>query len=156
MEFDKSRVYCVLNADKLKIGSECFFASSLVDLKKMVIKGVGTQRLTKVKSKLVERCFIGEYGDYPYIYAYLVKPPFAPKYKPFESLESFADAVKKHGEYIRKSTGDTMTHIIGMGVSGDIIVNGACGLIYYYTPKNFLNLYVFANDGSPCGELMEE
>ena len=79
-----------------------------------------------------------------------------PIYKPFESLESLADAVKKHGEYVKESTESPMTYIIGMGIGGDIIVNGTCGLIYLYPPENFLNTYVFVSDGSPCGELVEE
>lgn len=79
-----------------------------------------------------------------------------PIYKPFESLKSLADAVKKHGEYVKESTESPMTYIIGMGIGGDIIVNGTCGLIYLYPTEKFLNTYVFVSDGSPCGELVEE
>lgn len=79
-----------------------------------------------------------------------------PKYQPFESFKSLVDAVKEHGDHIRKSTGGHVTYIIGMGVRGDIIVKGICGLLYLYPPKIFLNLYVFESDGSPCGEIAVE
>lgn len=36
MEFDKSRVYTALNADKLKIGSKVIFAPTIGDLKQFV------------------------------------------------------------------------------------------------------------------------
>ena len=156
MEFDKSRVYTVLNADELPIGSKCVFADTVKALR----EEVGTGDTVDVVRKFtgLYGC-VEDYGDiqfsdgfYTYNYAYLIEPPAEPKYKPFESVEKAMEAIKKHGGWIKSKTTQGY-FLIGALKSKKFTIIGH----EYWEPFSFLlEHYVFADDGSPCGELVEE
>ena len=156
MEFDKSRVYAALNADELPIGSKCVFADTVKALREEVETGDTVDVVRKFTG--LYGC-VEDYGDiqfsdgfYTYNYAYLIEPPAEPKYKPFESVEKAMEAIKKHGGWIKSKTTQGY-FLIGALKSKKLTIIGH----EYWEPFSFLlEHYVFADDGSPCGELVEE
>ena len=147
MEFDKSRVYTAVNADELPIGGKCVFADTIQGLKERkyidTLIGIADERRV---------CrFASEHGsDWKYALAYLIEPPAEPKYKPFESVEKAMDAIKKHGGWLERKS-DGLQGIV-VAKSGDRIKAVQC----WYRLGDMFQSLVFADDGSPCGELVEE
>ena len=86
--------------------------------------------------------------------AYLIEPPTEPKYKPFESVEKAMKVIMAHGGWVKRKNTDDYYLVNGCHSFGNDL--------YIYidpTPYNstvFLGGFVFADDGSPCGELAEE
>ena len=147
MEFDKSRVYTAVNADELPIGSKCVFADTIQGLKER--KYIDT--LTGIADERRVCRFASEHGsDWKYALAYLIEPPAEPKYKPFESVEKAMDAIKKHGGWLERKS-DGLQGIV-VAKSGDRIKAVQC----WYRLGDMFQSLVFADDGSPCGELVEE
>ena len=147
MEFDKSRVYTAFNADELPIGSKCVFADTIQGLKERkyidTLVGIADERRV---------CrFASEHGsDWKYALAYLIEPPAEPKYKPFESVDKAMDAIKKHGGWLERKS-DGLQGIV-VAKSSDRIKAVQC----WYRLGDMFQSLVFADDGSPCGELVEE
>ena len=153
MEFDKSRAYTAVNAEELPIGSKCIFADTLGALS------------AKVKSKEYRDFIIslkriyndGSYDRFDngydlFCFAYLIEPPAEPKYKPFSSEEKAIEIIEQHECWI-KSKMTQNCFLVDIKDSKHIPLIG-------YDCKEFFSLlldgYVFADDGSPCGELVEE
>ena len=160
MEFDKSRVYTAVNADELPIGSKCVFADTVKALREEVETGDTVDVVRKFTG--LYGC-VEDYDDiqfsdgfYTYNYAYLIEPSAEPKYKPFESFNNMADAAEKHGNDIKAKAEKCKGCIVGMGLKGHVIINGMFGMYYFCSTKELFEDYVFADDGSPCGELVEE
>ena len=156
MEFDKSRIYTAVNADELAIGSTCIFADTIQALRQKVQGGFSEgdcaedyfRHLTEIyDDDSVER-FVAD--DCTYIYAYLIEPPAEKKYKPFESVEEAMEAIKAHGGWIKFNVSANYSLVIGYG-GGSVNIKDKC--IYM---QALLDDYVFADDGSPCGVLIEE
>ena len=150
MEFDKSRIYTAVSADELAIGSKCVFGDTIQDLRQKV-QGCA-EDYTEVLTDLydddsVERFVV---DDCTYIYAYLVEPPTEKKYKPFGSVEEAMKAIKAHGGWIKFNVSASYSLVIGYGV-GSIYTHEKC-----ISMRELLENYVFADDGSPCGVLIEE
>ena len=152
MEFDKSRVYTAFNAEDLKVGSKCIFADTASYLRQMV-QDENAYAYVQVFTELWNADSIARFKacDYRYLYAYLIEPPAEPKYMPFESVEKAMDATKKHGGWVKDKKNNVRLLVVGFE-EDDVFVlgNGYC--------CSYINLfldYVFADDGSPCGELVE-
>ena len=95
--------------------------------------------------------FASEHGsDWKYALAYLIEPPAEPKYKPFESVDKAMDAIKKHGGWLERKS-DGLQGIV-VAKSSDRIKAVQC----WYRLGDMFQSLVFADDGSPCGELVEE
>ena len=150
MEFDKSRVYTAFNAEDLKVGSKCIFADTASYLRQMV-QDENAYAYVQVFTELWNADSIGRFKvcDYRYIYAYLIEPPAGPKYKPFESVEKAMDAIKKHGGWLERKS-DGLQGIV-VAKSSDRIKAVQC----WYRLGDMFQSLVFADDGSPCGELVE-
>ncbi|UTC84428.1 hypothetical protein [Treponema denticola] len=151
MEFDKSRVYTAVNADELKIGSRCIFANTILSLREEVesLKGgefIG-ELIAILNDNLVNR-LRGEKGAYPL--AYLIEPPAEPKYKPFESIDKAMEAIKKHDGWIKKKSNRYQYIVIAKSPTSLRLSDG------WFTLEAIFYDYVFADDGTPCGELVEE
>lgn len=151
MEFDKSRIYTAVNADELAIGSKCFFADTIQDLRQKVQDEDG-ETCVGILTNLYDDDNVERFvaGCFTYIYAYLIELPPEPKYKPFENVEEAMKAIKAHGGWVKN-----MTH------------NSSYAVVAYYaetveTSQYIINLetlldnYVFSDDGSPCGVPVEE
>ena len=149
MEFDKSRVYTAVNADELKIGSRCIFANTILSLREEVesLKGgefIG-ELIAILNDNLVNR-LRGEKGAYPL--AYLIEPPA--EHKPFESIDKAMEAIKKHGGWVKWKDDDIQGLVVGKSDDRVKILQD------WVLPEELFEGFVFANDGSPCGELVEE
>lgn len=156
MEFDKSRVYTAVNAEEVKIGSKCIFARNVFILKDHVRHDYPSEILISVCSETSIDRFEGDDSEW-YPLAYLIEPPNDQKeleYKPFESLNSLRNAVKRHGDNIQTKESKFLANIIGISLCSEIIINDLYGL-WILPADELLNDYVFADDGSPCGELVE-
>lgn len=155
MEFDKSRVYTALNADELPIGSKCVFADTIQVLKKLVETSVGLERLKlrNVQDDTNTCRFIDKTGTI-FAFAYLIEPPAEPKYKPFESIEKAMEAIRKHGGWVKhKNEQYSFITAIDIGEEDgyEIKIDDD-----WYSADELLKNYVFVDDGSHCGELVEE
>ncbi len=153
MEFDKSRVYTALNADDLPIGSKCIFANNVFTLKDHVRNNYPAEILISVCSETITERFNSDSDEF-YSLAYLIEPSAKSKYKPFESVEKAMETIKKHGGWVRdEGTGCTFL-VLGYGKHKEdfsIYINSE------WVPLEDLFIdFVFADDGSPCGELVEE
>ena len=149
MELDKSRVYTAVNANELKIGSRCIFANTILSLREEVesLKGgefIG-ELIAILDDNLVNR-LRGEKGAYPL--AYLIEPPAEPKYKPFSDIEKTFEIIKKHGGRVKKKANGDLHLVSHIGKITDGMLSISC-----WTSKTLLEDFIFADDGSPCGEL---
>ena len=104
MIFDKSKVYTALNAEDLPIGSLCIFANTVESLRKKVQHEDGViddseKEFAGLHNNGGDNRFAA--GGYTYNYAYLIKPPITPPYKPFSSKEIAIEAINKHGGWIK-------------------------------------------------------
>ena len=155
MEFDKSRVYTALNADELKIGSKCIFADNLRELRRLVSIEDTSQVLIAIKGESYkyrfEQAKADCMGDTLFALAYLIEPPAEQKYKPFSNMENTVEVVKKHGGWIKHKKNNSLLLITGFNGDGIFLGNN-----YHYDFISFFREFVFADDGSPCGELVEE
>jgi len=157
MEFDKSKVYTALNAEDLPIGSKCIFADDLGNLKRLVNLEDTSQVLIAIKGEYYKCRFeMAEadcMGDTLFALAYLIEPPAESKYKPFESVEKAMEAILKHGGWIKSKDGNKSFFITGFNKKENVF----CFVFECWHSLNFLFAkFVWADDGSPCGELVEE
>ena len=104
MEFDKSKIYTALNAEDLPIGSLCIFANTVESLRKKVQH----EDVVDDSAKVFARRF-NDGGDNRFVadgttynYAYLIKLPVAPQYKPFSTVENIFDAAQHHGILVKE------------------------------------------------------
>lgn len=74
MNFDKSRVYTVLNAEELKLGSKVIVVDNLLELKECVVKHKLPKIIEKVELEDCAHRFLCDDG-FHYALAYLVKEP---------------------------------------------------------------------------------
>ena len=74
MEFDKSRVYSALNADKLKVGSKVIAANNIDSLKRKVCDGNDIREVKEILDESYERRFqLDSTGTYPFVYLVTLK-----------------------------------------------------------------------------------
>ena len=156
MKFDKSRVYTAVNAYKLQIGSKCIFADTLGALSAKVQRKEYKDFITILK-RIYDDGFYNRFdtGDDLFCFAYFIESPSKPmKYMPFESVEKAMEAIKKHGGWVKDGgTGCTFL-VLGYGIHKE---DFSVYIKSEWTSLEDLFLdYVFADDGSPCGEVVEE
>jgi hypothetical protein len=151
MEFDKSRVYTALNAGELKVGSKCIFADTVKGLKCRIDDGRAMAILTCIGDESSVSRFVAN-GATLFNLAYLIEPPAEPKYKPFESVEKAMEAIKKHGGWVNDK--------IGLSYFVTAYDKKQTGRVIYinnwYSLQELPAFFTFTDDGSPCGELVEE
>ena len=154
MKFDKTRVYTALNADELKVGSKCIFADTVQGLKKHIeTKQILT--LVEIYEEHKRDRFVGSDGaiEASYSLAYLIEPPVEQRYKPFSSEEKEVEVIKKHGGWIKSKDGNKSFFITGFNKKE----NTFCFVFEHWHSFNFLFAkFVWADDDSPCGELVKE
>ena len=153
MTFDKSKVYTALNAYELPIGSKCIFADTIQCLRKQV-ENDDVQRYVHVLTGIRDDSEMERFGKddcIAYALAYLIKPPAKPKYKPFSNMENAVEVVKKHGGWIKRKKNNSLLFITGFTGGGIFLGNN-----YHYDFISLFREFIFVDDGSPCGELVEE
>ena len=156
MEFDKSRVYTAVNAEELKIGSKCIFADTIYALRKKVGSDsaqLSVHVLRAVRDGSKKERF-EEDDSTTYLLAYLIEPPVKPKYKPFESVEKAMNAITKHGGWVKdvEAHRALLVHAYEKNDSGNNLMVG----FSWISLQDLYEIFVFADDCSPCGELVEE
>ena len=149
MEFDKNRIYTAVNADELKIGSTVYVSDNMYYLKKCVEESLESSILTSILSEKEPKRFCISNNE-KWQLVYLIEPPAEPKYKPFESAEKAMEAIKKHGWWIKKKSNGYQRIVIAKSSTSLRLFDG------WFTLEEIFYNYVFADDGSPCGELVEE
>ena len=95
---------------------------------------------TEWESIVYDENFQFDFSEYEYRIA------TEPKYRPYKSVEeAFAEA-KKHGFWVKCKNKESLCtiHDFGVGICGDLYING-------YDALKFLNDFVWADNGSPCG-----
>jgi hypothetical protein len=87
--------------------------------------------------------------DYPFDFVaneYRIKP--MDKYRPYESVEEAFNEAKKHGFWIKRKSSGFITLIGSIGNDfndfGEFYIDG-------FKPTEFLDKFVWHDDGSPCG-----
>ena len=145
----------------MKIGSKCIFADTIQDLRKKVEGGylsgdVGAEdywcRLVELYDDDCVNRFVPD-SDVAYLYAYLIEPPAEPKHKPFESVEKAMEVIMKHGGWVKDGgTGCTFL-VLGYGEHKE---DFSIYIGSEWVPLEDLFMdFIFADDGTPCGELVE-
>lgn len=157
MTFDKSRVYTALNADELKIGSKVILGNTLTELKEAVEveKEEAIQNLAIIHGEDIMLRFTGDKYHSGYTLAYLIEPPKKTEYRPFASIKVAMKAIKVHGGRVIK-TNNIMSAFLVTEDDEDreksrVFIDG-----YWYSLQELCRLFVFADDDTPCGELVEE
>ena len=153
MKFDKSKVYTALNADELKVGSKCIFADTVSGLRQAVQDkefDTHVQILTRVSDDDSVARFLT--SNYQWLYAYLIEPPAEPKYKPFSSVEKAMETIIQHGGWVKDKKNNVQLLVVGFDDDNVFVLGNGYSCSYIGL---FLD-YVFVNDSSPCGELVEE
>ena len=154
MEFEKSRVYTALNADELPIGSKCVFADTIQDLRKKV-ESDSVQRFVYVLRSICDSSKMERFEEDDnavFLLAYLIEPPAEPKYKPFESVDKAMEAIKKHGGWVSYKCFSFLVTAYDKARPDHAV----CFSDNWYSLQDLYKSFVFADDGSPCGELDEE
>lgn len=153
MEFEKSRVYTAVNAEELPIGSKCIFADTLGALSAKVQSEEYKDFITILK-RIYNDGFYNRFdtGDDLFCFAYFIESSSKPMYKQFESVEKAMEAIKKHGGWVKDKKNNIQLLVVGFDDDNVFFLGN--GYSCSYTGL-FLD-YVFVNDGSPCGELLEE
>ena len=154
MKFDKSRVYTAVNADELPICSKCIFADTLGALSAKVQSEEYKDFITILK-RIYNDGFYNRFdtGDDLFCFAYFIESSSKPMYKQFESVEKAMEAIWKHDRWIRDTSHDIF--LVSRYCSDFIEVSDhLCD--NWKSLSDLFHCYVFADDGSPCGELVEE
>lgn len=97
MEFDKSKVFTVVNADELKLGSIGYFANSLQSLETQVEQEEDTATTLIGVVPGNNYPFIEE-SENKYCLFYLVEEPEEKKYRPYKDGDEFIADFKRRWE----------------------------------------------------------
>ncbi len=158
MEFDKSRVYTALNADKLEVGSTIFVADTLAYLKETV-NSERSDRRVKLDNIASECCDSRFHADNEsWLLAYLISPPKKPKYKPFSDTETAFKIIAAHGARVRDNF---YPYVLITGIKRDTDDDGNYEISLqifdsWHSAKTVVEGVLFADDGSPVGEKIED
>ena len=143
MEFDESKVYTPINADKVKIGSKGYYADNLKTLKEIVDshserwlgkvdKIYGTDSTYRFAIK----------NNTKFVLFYLVEEPEEKKYQPYYNTDEIPGGA---------------LHKIVVNVDGTrFIITAAEDKRVYFGPQGWVDLldlckYYTWYDGTPCG-----
>lgn len=159
MDFDKSKVYTVMTADKVKIGSKGYYADCPKDLEERVNSDDKAYYNTLVEitpTSEVYRFKLGAAFLSEYALFYLVEEPVAKNLRPYKSVDEMLTHFRKYikpalqGDcmpgvwVIEKSSGFAIC-VTGFGETDSVIINGDT-MSMSILLENYLYL-----DGTPCG-----
>ena len=162
MEFDESKVYTLVNADKVKLGSKGYFADSLKELK-IAVEQEHSDNYGEV-TEIDDDSYINRFkiGNYLFGLFYLVYRPyyntsemFAHFFKCFGSIQSeYKYKYKRNYPFIHVKNRNNKQEYWIMNCDGEnnlVYVFNHSAYIYFEIDlptlfKNFTYL-----DGTPCG-----
>lgn len=102
MKFDKSKIYTVLSADEVKVGSKGYFGDSLHILREQVRNNKPTSTLLKVSHNEEDfEIFCKDDGlGTPFVLFYLVAEPEEEKWRPYKDTnEMIRDFLNRYNSY---------------------------------------------------------
>lgn len=169
MEFDKAKVFTVLNADEIKADSKGYFADTIKDLKDVVQNECSKfyGEIKEIKNeKYCNRFYKKDGYSYSYNLFYLVEEPKENRFRPYSNPdEMIEDFVKRYSQYNgfkgnanpmynpmiwikSKSTGfrHLVTDYGDNSYDCNCVWIGAFSIVF----KELLDDYTYL-DGSPCG-----
>ena len=152
MEFDVSKVYTAVNAEELPVGSKCYLSDRLRELKARVIAGEDVEILKAVLSD--DNKYRFETVSSVYALAYLVELPKEKVVKPFETIEEAREVITAHGGFIKDKDSGYVYLVAGYSGGKDepeVFLENQ-----WHSLEHIVKYCVFADDDSPCGELVEE
>lgn len=151
MKFDKARVYTALNADELEIGSICFLADTIAQLRERVESENDEykRKIDHIFSERVAYRFCDKSALH-FLYAYLIEPPRKPNYRPFKNVAEAMTAIKEHGGWVQNCSSGNQYIVLAKFYDSLLFWRERVSM------KAFLQEYVFADDGSPCGKVAPE
>ena len=156
MEFDKTRIYTAVNADELEIGSTCIFADSVYELyERFKDKDVESYiwNLTGISTASYIDRFEADKTNY--CLAYLIEQPAEPKYKPFKDIDKAREVINKHGGWVSRR--DCKNYFFITGYVPNLNEEaGICIGPVWHTLQELYDDFIFTDDRTPCGELVEE
>ena len=154
MEFDKSKVYTAVNADELKIGSRCIFADTVRGLRRKVEEDTDcVETFYRLYNNGVDDLFVG--NNFTYCYAYLIEPPAEPSHKPFKDIDKAREAINRHGGWVSRR--DCKNYFFITGYVPNLNEEaGICIGPVWHTLQELYDDFIFTDDRTPCGELVEE
>ena len=151
MYFDKNKVHTVLDADKIAIGSKCYFGNTLRKLRCDVNNDARVEVLEDVLDDDHAAIFCSNTG-YKYSLAYLVASPGGTKYAPFQRMDEAISVLRLHGSLVKNALGSIWL-ITGYATKDGIDKPIHLASNAWISLDNLFRNYVFADDGTPCGVL---
>ena len=146
MEFDKSKVYTVLNADEVEVGSKGYFADDLKKLKNLVeqedksgwdeIESIGGEdEVSRFRAYTYWNLF------------YLVEEPKEKKFRPYKDTEELLSNYTAGTPlvWVRRKDDEKERSLIVEYSEHTVLIGAA-----YYSMEELFDEFVFL-DGSPCG-----
>lgn len=169
MEFDKSRVYTIVNADELRVGDKVYVANKLSGLKYDVENECNLAVVEEIyncdfmKRFKVKFCYNEDVSEY-YL-AYLVEKAEEKKWRPYKSIAEFvSDFVQRFNTHcpnyampliwVRSKATRTILNIDAFyndTICKDAIYVGCS----WKEMTDLFEGYTFL-DGSPCGKEIED
>lgn len=166
MEFDESKVYTLVNADKVRAGSRGYFSDNLKDLKYIVKLEYGERygEIAEIKDDFyVNRFKIGNhlFGLFYLVYRpyYNTSEMFAHFFKCFGSIQSeYKYKYKRNYPFIHVKNRNNKQEYWIMNRDGD--GDGENNLVYVFNHSAYIYFEIdlptlFKNftylDGTPCG-----
>ena len=160
MKFDKSRVYTAANAEDLPVGSFCVFADTMKELQHCVNRDCAVHELEYILDQGNEARFVAN-GGVHYALAYFVECLGAQTYKAFDNVGQAMLAINNHGGWVKNRAG-VLLLVTGYvtDVPGEPFAESSDDTVRvagrWVSLKYLYRNYCFNDDGSPCGELIEQ
>lgn len=158
MEFDKSRIYTMVNADEVKLGSEGYFADNIYYLQQAVQhneKGY-FGKVEDIKDIGTGFRFVADNGTCFSLF-YFIEVQEENKFRPFKNTDDMiTEFCRRSGKLLQFSTIDPPVIYLKNKISGRSYIMSAfdCNLVKIhhetYNMVDLFNNFTF-NDGSPCG-----
>lgn len=156
MEFDESKVFTLLNADAVNIGSKGYFADNLKDLKEAVEHGE-RENYGEIEAITCEadNCRFSIKKGSIFALFYLVKEPKEEKLRPYNDTNEMIDHFNEHFDLIPQKYRLPTMWIKHKDSGCKYLITGCADdhiLAYPYTIKFEVLLENFTYlDDSPCG-----
>lgn len=161
MTFDISKVYTMLNAEDVKIGSKGYFADNVKTLKEAVLAedSVMFGEVEEIFDDSASRRFgIKDESGCGFGLFYPVNKPESKKFRPYTNVNEMVDDFKERSHHVSdnkdqnlsiyvKSKDNAMMFLVTCFGDGYIRI-GLCTTTFANLFKNYTYL-----DGSPCGYL---
>jgi len=168
MDFDKSKVYTVITADEVEIGSKGYYADCPKDLEERVNsddkKHYGTVAIINPSCETYR--FNMEKDSASYALFYLVEEPKEERFRSYKDTEEMVDHFYRHFNLIPQEYSlpriwvkgkpedrykDKILEVIGFYKDSNTVVVGlSCEVINEFTLYELFTHFTYL-DGSPCG-----